>query len=222
MKRTYQWLDQFIGHRVYSPTAGSNVGHVWKITDTSSTGTPTYVPASSGRGVTLSFDSQAEIQNVCLSLADYLAFDIDDLLYARFIVEMGQASIDSATSLAFGLCSARNDAIDSLTNHASFRLIGSASTTLVYVETDDGTTDKDDIATGKTLINVAKEFYIDLSDKASVKFLIGGEPVARSTTFDMSAATGSLQPYLQLQKTADANTDSVTLREVEIGFRGVV
>jgi len=49
-----------------------------------------------------------------------------------------------------------------------------------------------------------------------VKFYVDGVRVAASTTFDMSGYTAGLQPYVQIQKTADANTDSVTIDYVKI------
>jgi hypothetical protein len=122
--------------------------------------------------------------------------------------------VAAAALAAFGLASARNDAIDSITAHASFRIIG--NNTLV-VESDDGTTDKDDVATGATLADTYKKFVIDFTGgKSNVKFYVDGVRVAASTTFDMSGYTAGLQPYVQIQKTADANTDSVTIDYVKI------
>lgn len=210
------FLDMFKGHRVYSATAGSNIGHNWLIADTSSAGTPTYTPvdATGPGGVNLAFDNTSEIQNVCLYWGDKLSLDIDDLIEATFRVKVGQTTLDSATSLAFGLIGDRNDAIDSIAQNIVFRLIGSNA---VVVETDDGTTDTDDKATGKTLSTTAKDFTINFANGTSdVRFYIDGEPVATSTTFDMSGYTGKLQPFMQLQKTADTNTDDATLELVEI------
>jgi hypothetical protein len=123
--------------------------------------------------------------------------------------------LDSATSLAFGVAGARNDAIDSIAQHALFRAIGSNA---IVVETDDGTTDKDDVATGASFTStVYKKFVIDFTGgKSNVKFYIDGVRVAQSTTFDMSAYTAGVQPYFQIQKTSDANTDSFTVDYIKI------
>lgn len=223
MRKTRCWNDEFIGHRVYSATAGSNVGHNWKITDTSSAGTPTYTPVdaatdSANGGVAIAFDSQAEIQNVCINFGDVLLFDIDNLIDVTFRVKMNQALLDSASMFAIGLQGDRNDAIDSIAQHASFRLIGASNA--VLVESDDGTTDKDDITTGATLAAAYKDLKISFANGTSdVRFFVDGQPVAESTTFDMSAYTGALQPYAQIQKTADAATDGFTLCSVEINYR---
>lgn len=225
MKKTRCWSDDFIGHRVYSATAGSNIGHNWKVTDTSSAGTPTYTPVdnatdSPNGAVAVAFDSQADAQNVCLNHGNVLCFDIDNLIEVNFRVKLNQAELDATTMFAIGLQGDRNDAIDSIAQHASFRVIGSDSTTAVVVESDDGTTDKDDVATGATLANAYKDLKISFAaGKSDVRFFIDGEPVATSTTFDMSGYSGCLQPYAQIQKTSDANTDGFTLCGVEVIHR---
>ena len=194
-------------------TASPTNGDRWDIADTSSAGTPTYTVGGINGEATLAFDSTSEVQNVCLFQSDVLNWDIDLIQSIEFRVKT-VASLDSATSIAFGLASARNDTIDSLTAHASFRLIGSNS---IVVESDDGTTDKDDIATGTTLVATYKKFLIDFTGgKSNVKFYVDGARVADSTTFDMSAYSSGLQPYVQLQKTADTNTDSVVIDYVKI------
>jgi len=208
-------------------TASPSNGDRWDIADTSSAGTPTYTVGGINGEATLAFDNTSEVQNVCLFQSDVLNYDIDLLQSIEFRVKMGQATADSATSLAFGLCSARNDAIDSLAAHASFRVIGASSTTAVYLESDDGVTDKDDIASGQSLVNAYKRFVIDFSGgKSDVKFYMedangGLVRVGASTTFDMSGYTAGLQPYVQLQKTADTTTDSVVVDYVRIESKRV-
>lgn len=216
-KQIVEWIDRFVGYRVYSATSATNVGHGWLINDTSSAGTPTYTPVDGGAGVTLAFDSQAEAQNLCLSWGDVLGVDIDDIIQAAFRVKVS-GTLDSATSLAFGLIGDRNDAIDSIAQNAIFRLIGNNN---IVCETDDGTTDTDDKATGLTLSTTAKDFVISFAEggKSDVRFFVDGAPVATATTFDVSAYSGALQPFMQLQKTSDANTDSATLELVKILYR---
>lgn len=206
------FVDDFFGADTFT-TAGQ--GSPWAIADTSSAGTPTYAtvsPSATGE-VALTLEATNEVQNVCLSFGNKLCFDIDNIQSFRARVKIS-AITSSAVSVAWGLASARNDAIDSIANHASFRLIGS---TALFVETDDGTTDKDDIATGATLGTTYKDFYIDFTGgKANVKFYIDGVRVAASTVFDMSAATSSLQPYVQIQKTAATDADAVTIDFIEV------
>lgn len=206
-----KFCEDFLGSQ--SLTASPAGSDIWDIADTSSAGTPTYTVGGTNGEATLAFDSQAEVQNVCLYMSDRLNFDIDLIQSIEMRVKT-VATLDSATSLAFGLASARADAIDSIAAHASFRLIG--DNTLV-VETDDAVTDNDDVATGQTLVATYKKFVIDFTGgKSDVKFYVDGKRVAASTTFDMSGYSSGLQPYVQIQKTADANTDSVVVDYIEV------
>lgn len=208
--------------------AGSGAGFPFVKADTSSAGSPT-VGGLLGGGVRMLLDSTSEVQNLCVYMGNVLPFDIDEIVSVEFIAKT-VAALDSATQLAFGLCSARNDAIDSLTNHASFRCIGSNA---VVVETDDGVTDLDDKPTGLTLGATWKRFRIDfasrnttieppsvsLGRKSNIEFYGANDNgslrrVASGTRFDMSAATGGLQLYAQIQKTADTNTDNLDILEM--------
>jgi hypothetical protein len=209
------WEDDFIGGRTFAATVGEGD---WKITDTSASGTPTYAavtPSATGE-VALTMSSTSEVQNVCMDFGDVLSFDIDNLQRFEARVKVSGA-MTSGSTLAFGLQSARNDNTDSTTNNAQFKMVGADSTTLVVVETDDGTTDLDDKATGVTLATTYKKFVIDFTGgKANVKFYIDGVRVAGATTFDMSAATSSLQPFVQIQKTATTNVNAVTVDYVKV------
>jgi hypothetical protein len=222
MKTVRTWRDDFSGHRVYSATAGSNIGHNWLIIDTSAAGAPTHAPltGSGGRGLKVDMASTSEVENLCAAFADLLVFDIDDLIEVRIKMALNQATLHATSQFAFGLASARNDAIDSITAAALFRVIGADSTTLVVVESDDGVTDKDDIATGKTLINADKDFRISFAKgKADVRFFIDGQPVAAGTTFDMSGYSSGLQPFMQIQKTADTNVNGFTVKDFAVDYR---
>ena len=119
-----EYIEDFLGPQTLTASpAGSDQ---WDIADTSSSGTPTYTVGGTNGEATLAFDNTSEIQNVCLFKSDVLNFDIDYVQSIELRVKT-VATLDTATSLAFGLCSARNDAIDSLAAHASVRLIGSNS-----------------------------------------------------------------------------------------------
>lgn len=199
-------------------------------TDTSSGGSPT-VSGLSGGGIRLALDSTSEVQNLCLSFGDVLAFYLGDLIRLS-VVAKTVASLDSATSLAFGVASDRDDAIDSITEAALFRCIGSND---VIVETDDGTINNDDVASGLTLGTSWKRFDINFAERNSTmeppSVSLGrgsnigfygsndhgsARRVASGTRFDMSNYTGGLQPFVQLQKTSDSNTDSLDILEIEV------
>lgn len=210
--------------------AGSGAGGPFVKADTSESGSPT-VGGLAGGGLRMLLASTNEVENLCVYMGDVLPFDIDELVSVEFIVKT-IAALDSASSLAFGLCSARNDAIDSLAAHASFRCIGSNA---VVVETDDGTNDNDDVATGLTLGATWKRFRIDFASrittieppsvskgrKSNIEFYGANDNgslrrVASGTRFDMSNYSSGLQLYWQLQKTADTNTDNFDILEATV------
>lgn len=226
-RQTRKYCYDFRGHNII-PAAASNVGSPFSKADTSSAGAPTMLGLNGG-GLRLLLDSTNEVQNLCLFMGDVLPFDIDEIISLEIIAKT-VATLDSATSIAFGLCSARNDAIDSLAAHASFRCIGDNN---VVVETDDGVTDLDDKATGLTLKDTWKRFRMDFASrnttieppsvskgrKSNIEFYGANDNgslrrVASGTRFDMSGYSSGLQVYAQLQKTQDTNTDSLDILEV--------
>jgi hypothetical protein len=186
-----------------------------------------------GGGYRMAFSATNEVQNLCLYFGDVLSFDIDDLIRYWAIVKT-VATLDSATQLAFGLASARNDAIDTIGEAALFRAIANNS---LVVETDDGTNNNDDVATGLTLGAAWKRFEINFAERVSTMeppSLSLGRPsnvgfygandngslrrVASGTRFDMSNYSSGLQPFFQLQKSAATNTDNLDVLQVGVEF----
>ncbi len=164
-------------------------------------------------------------------MGDVLPFDIDDIIRAEFIVKT-VAALDATTQLAFGLASARNDAIDSIAEAALFRCIGDNN---VVVETDDGTNNNDDVATGLTLGAAWKRFAINFAErnttqdppslslgrKSNIGFYGSNDNgslrrVASGTRFDMSNYSGGLQLFAQIQKTSDSNTDHLDILHFDV------
>ncbi len=96
-----------------------------------------------------------------------------------------------------------------------FRIIGSNA---IVCETDDAVTDRDDVATGVSFVSgVYRKFVIDFTGgKSDVKFYIDGVRVAASTTFTMANYTAGFQPYFQIQKTSDNNTDAFSVDYIKI------
>lgn len=216
----YEHIYDFHGHDVYSATQADNAP--FRIKDTSAAGAPTcalVTPSECGELATdLANTNESEIMTLYQS--DILQFKASKIREVEWRVKMNQAALTSPSMLAFGLASAQNDTIDSLTNLCLFRVIGGDSTTLVVCESDDGTTDKDDVATGKTLINAYKDFLISFAKGLrDVRFFIDGQPVAEGTTFDLSAMTGSFQLFAQLQKASGTQVDGYTVDRIRIAGR---
>ena len=226
-------VDDFVFPSNLTPplTASPDAG-VWRKADTSVAGAPTLVGTAGLMVGTLAADNEAE--NLCLYHGDQLSYLIDYLLLVEFWIKCS-AAFAATDSLAFGMASARNDAIDSLANHASFRLIGSNQ---VYVESDDAVNDVDDKDTGATLVAVVKKFAIDFASgiqtksppgvsvggKGNVKFLMNDaqgslNQVCKGTLFDMSNTALGLQPYVQLQKTQATTVPTFSLARIRITHR---
>lgn len=208
--------DNFDRAQVFTTTPGMNG---WTIADTSSSGTPTYLCVSGG-GAALTLASTSEAENVCLYLNDVLPFDILKVQRMSWLAKV--AAVDAATTIVMGLGSARNDTPDTVTTLAWFRMEGSASTSNVVAETDDGVTDNDDKATGTTLAAVFKKFEIDFQNGiGDVRFYIDGERVAQSITFSMSALTSAtnVQPIFQIQKGSGTGVPALTIKCLEIQYR---
>ena len=201
-----EFCDDFLGGGLL---AAAGQGSPWVVTTTGSN-TTTLLGGTNGEMTSTLADT--EIQNVCVSFGDDLNFDIDSLIHAEFRVKT-VAALDSATTLTFGMGSARNDAPASVAALAFFQCAGANTVT---VETDDGTNDVAATATGTSLVATYKKFVIDFQNIVDVKFYIDGVRVGASTTFDMSNYSSGLQPIVQLQKTSDANTDSVTVDYVRV------
>jgi hypothetical protein len=207
-----EFYDDFNGAVAAFPTS-ADPATAWLVDDTSSSGAPTYTKGTSEATLTLA--STTEVENVCLHFNDALDFDIDSIIRMEFRAKV-TAILDSATTIVMGLGSARADDPDTVAANAFFKLAGSNA---VVVETDDGTTDNDDNATGVSLSSTYKRFVIDFSGgKSDVKFYIDGVKVG-TETFTMSAYSSGLQPIFQIQKTSDSNTDAMTVDYVKVVSR---
>lgn len=231
----WEFFDDFIGLGGTFATSADSV-QPWLVTDTSAAGTPTYVRGvDAGTGATtaqaygiakVDFDNTSEVQNVALHWNGFEQINVLDRLVFECRLKMNQTAINAATTFSFGLVAGRNATWESTTVLANFQLLGSTSTTVVYVETDDNVTDTAPVSTGYTLINAYKYFKIDMQNLKDVKFYMtdGNSKLARvaaTTTFDMSGYSGCVQPIFQLQKSADTNTDGYTLDYVRITGRRV-
>lgn len=210
MQDFYEFRDEFSGAAATLPTTAS-AGCPWVVADTSASGTPVYTTGGSELTVTLA--SNNEIENVCVHFGNALEFDIGSLQRVEFAAKLN-GTPDATTTIVLGLGSNRNDNPDSVTANAWFRLQGSGA---VLVETDDNVRDNDDVATGVTLGTSYKKFVIDFTGGTSdVRFYIDGVRVAASTAFDMSGYTSGLQPILQIQKTANANTNGFVVDYIKV------
>lgn len=202
---TWSWIDDFVGAGTFG---AAGVGVPWAIVDTSVGGTPTYAavnPSSSGE-IAVTLVATNEIENVCLAFGDVLCFSIGKIIDFEWRIKLGAATMPTASLISFGMTSARNDAIASITNSILFQVDGATDTTACVITTRDGVHTNSAVSTGTTLINAYKLFRVDFTNGTTdVRFFIDNAPVATGTTFDLSNYTGSMQPFLQLQKTVSVN-----------------
>lgn len=212
------FMDQFDRAQALTTTPGVNG---WTVADTSASGTPTYLCVTEDGGamkLTLANTSEAEI--VTMYMNDVLPYDLAMLQRIWFIAKV--AGIDSVTTLTMGVGSARHDVPDSVAVNAWFRIEGSASTSLVVCETDDGTIDNDDNPTGASLGSTYKKFEIDFTQGLSdVRFLIDGARVASSQTFSLAAVSAgqNVQPLVQIQKASGTGVPSITIAQFGAQYR---
>lgn len=210
----HTFCDMFDRAQAFTTTPGQNG---WTIADTSSGGTPTYLCITEDGGaakLTLAATSEAEI--VTLYQNDVLPFDLAHLQRVDFIAKV--AGVDSVSTITFGVANARNDDEDVIGVSAWFKLEGSASTSALVVESDDGTNDNNDKATGTTLGSTYKKCSIDFSQGVGdVRFFVDGERVAASTLFDLSnISTGqNVQLFAQVEKASGTGVPSLTIARVE-------
>lgn len=199
--------------------AGATLPKPWGTQDTSAAGAPTldYVADAACGEYKLQHASNSEVETITLYFADQLVFDItkDPIFEARLKIDGTSAAVlPTGTRLVAGLASARNATLDSVATNAWFRVEGAGAGRAILWETDDGTTDTDDQATG---VSYAEGTYlvlkIDATTLTAVKFYINGALVG---TGSMGAATGNVQPFIELQKGADAGTAKVTIDYVKV------
>lgn len=227
--------DCFNFRGAYAPPAVASRQGIWCSKTTQTAGTP-LVKSVSGGSMDLVLDSTNEVQNACLYMGDILPYDIEDLIQVTFLAKLS-ASLGAAVSGAFGLCSARNDTLDTIAQQAMFRFEGSNA---LLCESDDGTNDNDDVATGFSLSTTYRRCVIDfatgvltrsppsksLGGRAQTYFYVSNDNgtlqrVATDTNFNLSSYAGNLQLFAQLQKTANAATATLSILDIEVEYKVV-
>ena len=191
------------------------------------------VKSVSGGSMDLALDATSEVQSATLYSGDILPFDIEDLIRVSFIAKL-TASLPAAVMCSFGVASAFNAALDSVAQHAWFRCDGNS----LVVETDDGTNDNDDKATGFSLSTTYRRCVIDFSTgiltrsppaaslggRAQTQFFVSNDTgalqrVAQSTSFDLSNYAGNLQLFAQIQKTTGTAVGTLSILEAEVEYK---
>lgn len=214
-REVLQFCDYFNRAQALTTTPGQN-GWTSKATGT----TPTYLVASDdGGGMKLTLTSTSENQYATMYQNDVLNFDLARIQFVEMIARV--TGIDAATVITLGLASAWNATDDTIATNAWFRMQGSASTSALLVETDDGVSDVDDKATGTTLGSTYKTLRIDFTNGLTdVRFYVEGERVAAGTKFDMSGLTAGLnvQPFANVSKASGTGVPTLTIKKFLIQY----
>lgn len=209
-----RFVDNFNRAQSFTTTPGMNG---WTIKDTSPSGTPTYLcQTDDGGSFKLLLDNTNEAQVVTLYQNDVLIYDVRQLQCMWWVFKV--AGVDAVTTITVGAGSAQNDTADSVATNFWGRIQGSVSTSALVVESDDGTNDIDDVATGKTVGSSYRKLLFDFTNGISdVRYYFDGDRVAANSgtasgRFDMSALTAGLnvQPFIQLQKASGTGIPSIT------------
>lgn len=200
------------------------------VAETGTTGA-THLAAANGN-YNLNLDATDEAQKLTFSMGDVLRYDIDNLIRVEFIAGVTTASA-VGIDIVFGLGSALNANPDTVAANAYFKTTGDLA---VVCETDDGTNDNDDTATGETLVTtVMRRFAIDFSrdvqtvsppgtskkGKGNVHFYMDDsngvlKRVCSSTLFDMSNYSSGLQLYAMIFKASGTTLATLHIRDIKV------
>jgi len=192
--------DDFLGK-------GLQTTDIWTAIDVSVAGNTTpLLAADVGGGVArFPLDATSEAQESGFTFGDQRTFVPNRGLV--FECRLALQTLPTGLAIAvFGLASDKNAVADSVVESVWFRAEASGA---IVVESDDNTTNVDDVASGTTLTaGTFAIFTIDFQDPAAVKFFINGNRVAPATTFNAGATT-ALQPYFHLAKASGTGVGTV-------------
>lgn len=202
-----EFLDDFIGA---APDAVQ-----WSLNDTSIAGTPTQTYEADETAVTMTLDTNDEVEVNGYDFGNKLQFDIDDnpIFIARFKVP----TIAANEEAVIGMCAAWDDTLDSNVAHAWFRLKANMD---LLLESDDGTNDESEDSTVNMTADTYLWIMIDFSDTADVLFYTGTDGktwTARAPkTFDMSNYTAGLQPAFAVLKASGATQPAISVDIIKV------
>jgi len=202
------WYEDFLGSNGLKVATN---GALWTVKDTGDA-TEADVADEVNGVVALTLAATSEKEEAGIYWGDQRTLKAGQGLFfeARVCVSVTPTLVAEAS---WGLASDYVEGIDNVASHATFKVDGS---TAVVCESDDGSADRDDIATGVTAGTTDWRIYrIDATDASDVKFYIDGNRVASSTTFLVTGAT-LLQPYFYAYKASGAGLGTVKIDYVRV------
>jgi hypothetical protein len=196
------FVDDFLGNDVNATVSTTGDG-VWATVQTNlNTAIDTLDDQDNGV-VQLALDSDNNAERAVLYWGDVRGVPIDNGSVFEARVRVSTIPTTASTTIIIGLAGDDNATPDSITEGAWFRLDGGSGA--IKVETDDTTTNNDDVATGVTAATPTWHILRIDTRKGldDVRFFIDGDRVASGTTFDADQLTASevrMQPYVAVNK----------------------
>ena len=194
----------------------------WVVTEDGSTSaTGDFIDAPDGALRLLhSTDNAAEAMLLSLGGTNAISPTKEPIFEARVKVNLSTDAAFAAASVyevIVGMCtagsavSASAAAFDGFADNVGFRLGGGAqATNSIFLESDDATTNNDDVDSGIDFTAGTYHVYkIDMSDTSDVRFYVDGVLANNGNTFNMSAiaATDYLEPFILFARTNNAGTE---------------
>lgn len=195
----------------FFPTAGATLPAPWTKTIVGAA-PPTGDYGANGRNGTyvLSTTGADQLQSVTLSWGDQLCIPATRgwIFECQLSLNFAGAAFVALERAVWGMAGVRNATLDNIGNLCWFRNEGASLNLLT--ESDDGTTDTDDRATGLAIVdNTMHKFLIDASQVGQIRFFADvGEGWQESTGLAHAATawvlTDRLQPFFEIQSDAAA------------------
>lgn len=196
---------------------GDTVAGMWGTQDTSAAGTPilAHTNIAPDGGYMMKLATTEEAEAITLYCADTLMIPIEKQPVITFGLSItsdtsgGGGLLGASDIIVVGLASARNATLDSIATNAWFRFEGANHN--VLVETDDNSVNNDDNDTGEDWGETTPmRLTIDCRNLADIRFLVNDVDVTPET-MTMAAATGKVQPFIEVTKASAANMDHMVL-----------
>jgi len=214
MMAPVEFKEEFLGYQwLYTETGSAGL---WYTTQTSLNTSIGLLPDKPNGLLVLNLDSDNNAEQAVLYWGNQKGIDVAYQAYFQAVLALHTVPT-TGVDVVWGMAGDHSTTRDNIAQNAWFRCQASGA---VVCESDDGTTDLDDKATGITMAaDMYHVFQIDFTSLANVKFYIDGTQVATTTTFDLSDlgdAEAVLQPYIGLGKASGTGVGCMYLDSVRI------
>lgn len=207
------FYDEFTGYKLNKYTANENTSAPWLTIETNLNTAMGLVTDAHQMSIALDADDNAE-RGVAY-FGDQECFDG----YVGIVFECrARVSVlpTTNTEILIGLAGADNSTADSVDVNAWFRLLATASTTLLW-ECDDNVTNDDDNDAATTIAtDTWFVLRIELSVVDGVKFYVDGTLVGSATMAGLTTTTGMVQPYIAVQKASGVGVGTLLVDYVRV------